>query len=130
MADSGGCGVANLSIFGRHKEKILRSTNPGGYREGDLVEILLSEAIFIRSILIQYLLPLISMALFTAIFHLLYDQIMLDISAAIAGLYSGIQLAGYLIKRIQQQFSTGDFCIRNLDCSPVKNIQTIKVIQT
>ncbi len=122
--------MANLSVLFRRKEKVLRFTNPGGYQVNDLVEILLNEAIFVRSTLIQYLLPLISMVLFVAIFDLLYSQTGLDILAAVTGLYSGVWLAAYLIKRIQRQFSARDLCIRNLSRSSIiDSMQPIKVIQ-
>ena len=127
---SAGCGIAHLSALLGHKEKVLRLTNPGGYRKGERVEILLNEARFMHSILTQYLLPLTNMILFVVIFDLLYSQPALNILAAVIGLYLGVRLAAYWIKRIQGQFSANDLCIRNLSCSSTDNMQPVKVIQT
>ncbi len=128
VVGSRGCGIAHLSALFGHKEKVLRFTNPGGYQANDQVEILLSETIFLRSILVQYLLPLISMVLFIAAFDMLYGQLTLSLLAAMAGLYSGVQLAMYLIKHIQRQFSARDLCIRNLDRSTVSGMHPVKII--
>ncbi len=127
---SGGCGIAHLSTLFGHKEKVLRLTNPGGYQEGERVEILLNEARFMHSTLTQYLLPLINMMLFVATFDLLYSRPMLNIMAAVIGLYLGVRLAAYWVKRIQGRFSANDLCIRNLSCASIDNMQPVKVIQT
>lgn len=125
----GGCGAVHLSALFGHKEKKLRFTNPGDYQVGDRVEVLLNEAGFVRSVLAQYLLPLINMVLFVATFDLLYNQPVLNMLAAVVGLYLGVRLAAYLVKRIQRQFSAQDLCIRSLSRSSIGGMQPVKVIQ-
>lgn len=127
---SGGCGVANLSALFGQRESTLKLSNPGGYHQHDEVELLLDESVFMRTVLLQYLLPLITMLLLVVLSNTLFNMLLPDILAAIAGLVVGVQLARFWIKRLHDRLSPENFCIRNLSSHPVGDIQQIRILQS
>ena len=59
---TGSCGVANIAqLLGSKSRHLKISDEDGQYKVGDLAELQLDETIFVRSVIVQYLLPLFAM---------------------------------------------------------------------
>lgn len=125
---SGGCGVSNLSAFFQQRSRLLKVSNPGGFRSGQQVEILLAEPIFLAMLATQYLLPLLSMLLVAVIVGLFSSAIGWQLFAVAVGLYFGIQLSKYITNRMDQSIGLDDLGLRALADTNIDQIQHIKVL--
>ncbi|TNF96093.1 MAG: hypothetical protein EP297_10720 [Gammaproteobacteria bacterium] len=88
-----GCGVSNLSaIFGK-RERLLKIGNPGGFERGQQVDVLINEKTFVRLVLLQYLLPLISMIIVAAIGASISSMLVVQTIFAAIGLIGGMMIS-------------------------------------
>ena len=102
-----GCGTASLSSVLGQKYTQIKVINHGGVKVGDKVVIGLEEQALLKSSVVLYLLPLLSLFVFALGYEMLvtigewprYEP--LTILAGILGLFIGLNLA----KRIIRQFS-------------------------
>ena len=102
---SSSCGVnAFAGLLGK-RERLLKIANPGGYQLGQVVEVLFHERLFVRLVLLQYLLPLISMIVVAVIGGILSNHPYIQIVATVIGLLIGVLLARKLISAMEQRLS-------------------------
>lgn len=135
------CGVAKLSVlFGKRlfggggkpegsasQPNTIRISNPGGYQIHDHVELALDEALFLRAVAAQYLLPLVAMLGSVALARGLYAMLWTDIVAAALGLYCGVCLSSRLLSARQGRFARG-MSIRNLSRLTAHSPQPTQVL--
>jgi len=110
--DQGSCGVANISsLFGK-RSRAMRIANPGGFGLNEEAELLMNESFFIKTVLIQYFLPLIATLLAILIAGLVTPMFVIQLAFTIAGLTFGVLVSRYLIRRMETRLSSRAIRIR------------------
>jgi positive regulator of sigma E activity len=111
---SEGCGVSNLSrLFGK-RDYSLRVSNTDNFRTGDTAELLLNESVFLRSVSLQYLLPLICMILFVMLASWLTLELWLQSITAVLGLGAGVLVSRHLIKLSESRIDNEHMQVRRI----------------
>lgn len=114
---SGSCGATNLAqLFGKQSHLLRVTAQDEQFKVGDVAELLLDESIFIRSVMVQYLLPLMTMlgvALLASIFS---QHLVIEVIAAISGLVIGVVISKYVIH--QYEYRLDD---KHLRIQPLSN---------
>jgi len=96
---SGTCGATNLAqLFGKQSHLLKVTRRSDQFKAGDIAELLLDESIFIRSVMVQYLLPLVSMFILVLIASLISQHLVFQVIAAIFGLAIGVFVSRYVIR--------------------------------
>ena len=99
---SGSCGVANIAnLFGSRPRTLKVKNHAYNYRVGDHVELLLDEKLFMKSVLIQYLLPLLGMFCFALVGGLMTQHLVFQFVLAVLGLVAGIFISRKLINHYE-----------------------------
>ena len=112
---SGSCGVANIAnLFGTRPRTLKVRNHAYNYRVGDRVELLLDEKLFMKSVLIQYLLPLMVMFCFAIVAALLTQQLIFQSIVALLGLVAGIFISRKLINLYEYRVDDNHLKIRSL----------------
>lgn len=123
-----GCGVSNFSALFNNPVSTLKVSNPGGFKNNDQVELLMSESVFLRGVLFQYLLPLIIMLLSVLCADLLGAGVVASLTAAMAGLIGGIGFARHLINHKLVLTSPHNITIRHLNNDSAQEAQSIRIL--
>ena len=111
---SEGCGVSNLSrLFGK-RDYSLKVANNENFQAGETAELLLDESLFVRSVGLQYLLPLISMILCVMLTSFLTAELVIQSVAAILGLWTGVLISRYLIRWSENQVGNEHLQVRRV----------------
>ena len=111
---SGACGVSNLSrLFGK-REYLLKLANHHNFRIGDTAELLLDESLFIRSVTLQYLLPLMSMIVMVLLVSFVSSMLAIHIIAAVAGLSLGVYLSRHFVRWNENQVGSEHLQVRRV----------------
>jgi positive regulator of sigma E activity len=111
---SGGCGVSNLSqLFGK-RDYSLKVANTGDFRAGDTAELLLDESLFVRSVSLQYLLPLVSMISFVMLTSFITSELVVQSVAALVGLVIGVFISRFLIRLSEDQVGNAHLHVRRI----------------
>jgi positive regulator of sigma E activity len=111
---SEGCGVSNLSrLFGK-RDYSLRVANIDNFKAGDTAELLLNESVFLRSVSLQYILPLISMIFSVILATWLTSELVLQSVAAGLGLYAGVLISRHLIRLSEDQVGSKHLQVRRI----------------
>jgi positive regulator of sigma E activity len=111
---SGGCGVSNLSqLFGKRNYS-LKVANTGNFQAGDTAELLLDESLFVRSVSLQYLLPLVCMISFVMLISFITPGIVVQSFAALAGLGIGVFISRFLIRLSEDQVGNAHLHVRRI----------------
>lgn len=111
---SGHCGAASLATLFGKKNHDLRISDPGGFILGEEAELLLDESFFLKTVAIQYLLPLTTVLIAVVLADIFSDNLPLQVLSALSGLVGGVVLSRYYINRITL-FSPGEiFRIRKI----------------
>jgi len=92
------CGAINFANLLGKRSHTLKIPNTGEFQVGDLAELLLDESIFMRSVFIQYLLPLLSMFLFLLLATYISSGLVIHVIGTILGLIVGVITSRYLIQ--------------------------------
>lgn len=110
---SGSCGVTNFAnLFGKQSHS-LKISNTGEFQVGDIAELLLDEAIFMRSVFVQYLLPLFGMFLFVLAATFVSSGLVIQLLGAILGLVAGVLASKYLIRWYESRLDDEHLQIRH-----------------
>lgn len=108
------CGVSNIAhLFGK-RSHLLKIPNPGEFQVGDIAELLLDEALFTRSVILQYLFPLFSMFLFVFISTFISSLLVFQLLGATLGMVVGIFTSKYLIQWYEYRVDSKHLKIRAL----------------
>lgn len=107
--------MANIAnLFGTRTRTLKVRNHAYNYRVGDQVELLLDEKLFMKSVLIQYLLPLLGMFLFAVVAGLMTQQPVLQLLVALVGLAAGIVISRKLIHLYEYCVDDNHLKIRSL----------------
>ena len=111
---SGGCGVSNLSqLFGK-RDYSLKVANTGDFQAGDTAELLLDESLFVRSVSLQYLLPLVCMICLVMLTAFITPELVLQSFAALVGLGVGVFISRFLIRLSEDQVGNSHLHVRRI----------------
>lgn len=111
---SGSCGVANIAnLFGTRTRTLKVKNHAYNYHVGDQVELLLDEKLFMKSVLIQYLLPLMGMFVFAIVAGLITQLLVLQFVVALLGLVAGIFISRKLINLYEYRVDDNHLKIRS-----------------
>lgn len=111
----GSCGVASLaSLFGK-RSRSLRIVNPGGFSLHEELELLIDEALFLRTVFVQYLLPLAVVFIVIFMAEIFNQSIGIQVMIGSLGLFGGIFLSRFLIRWMETHLFEGMFRIRKLE---------------
>ena len=111
---TGACGVTNIARLLGSQSHHLRIVDDGKYNVGDTAELLLDETIFVRSVIVQYLLPLFAMILMVFVASALSQLLVFQLIAAILGLAGGVFVSRYLIRWYEYRLDTRHLRLRPL----------------
>lgn len=92
------CGVTNFANLLGKRSHTLKISNTGEFQVGDIAELLLDESIFMRSVFVQYLLPLFGMFLFVLMASFVSSGLVIQGLGAILGLIVGVLTSRVLIR--------------------------------
>ena len=111
---SGSCGVSNIARLFANRRQHLRVSNDGGFKVGELAELSLDESVFMRSVILQYLLPLVSMILFVMLVSFVTHSLVIQSIVAISGMVAGVYIARYLIRQNEHRLDSRHLRVRRL----------------
>jgi len=112
---SGSCGVANLAqLFGKQSHLLRVTIHSDKFQVGDIAELLLDESLFIRSVIVQYLLPLLSMFVLVLATTFVSQHLAIQLVGAISGLAIGIIISRYAIRWYEYRLDGEHLRIRPL----------------
>lgn len=121
------CGIAGLSKLFNKSDRLLTVNNPGGFKDGEIIELLLDEKFYMHSVFFQYLWPLLVMLGAILLVTSMTTMFALHLVAAAVGLLSGFRSVDPISRWLGQ---TGEnyFYIRKL--TPVRHavLQSVEVI--
>ena len=106
--------MSNIAqLFGK-RSHLLKIPNTGEFQVGDMAELLLDEALFTRSVILQYLFPLFCMFLFVFISTFISSLLVFQLLAATLGMVAGIVVSKYLIQWYEYRVDSEHLKIRAL----------------
>jgi len=110
---SGSCGVSNFASLLGKRSHLLKIANTGEFQVGEIAELLLDESIFMRSVILQYLFPLICMFLFVLLSTLISPALAIQLSGAIVGLVVGVSVSRVVIRWYEYRLDDEHLRIRH-----------------
>ena len=111
---TGSCGVSNIARLFGNRQHQLRVINTSNFKAGELAELCLDESIFMRSVVLQYLLPLVSMILSVMLVSFVTSSLVIQLIVAIFGMAIGVYLARYLIKQNEHRLEGRHLQVRRI----------------
>jgi positive regulator of sigma E activity len=115
---SGSCGVSNIAqLFGNQSRTLKIENHHHLYHVGDVVELLLDEKLFMKSVSMQYLLPLLAMFCFAVVAGLVSQHLVFQLIASVLGLVTGIVISRVVIRWYEYRVDGDHLQIRPLATS-------------
>lgn len=112
---SGSCGVTNIAqLFGKPSRSFKITVSDGEFEAGNIIELLLDESLFMRLVIAQYLLPLVSMFVLVLAVSFFSQHLVIQLFATISGLLIGVVVSRYVMHFYEDRLGDGLLRIRSL----------------